>query len=498
MSISVRDGTLRNTIQSAGNKLVAVDFMNESCPPCRAIQPWWESLTGRYAKQIVFCTVKCSDCPTESRQFYITATPTFVFIVKGEEVHRIVGTDKNGIIATLEKYKGAGGFSGPARTLGAAAPVGDFFEHLQRQRDAKRNGEPIPPMPAPVPAPAPAPVVQKKEIPEETKTFMLEMGFDESLIEEAYSATNGGSVDAMIDFIDRRQNGAAPAQPQQAQPRTIAPEEVREHAPNSRESRVANDLERPLDEAGNAALAELVKMGYNEELAHIAINVAGATNLPGCIDIIGKIERGESIPMPKHRPTQEELDEKMEHYKQLLQQKREAETQKKTAPKAVANAELQRRKEVLENLENRKKYEEVKREQEKREAEKARIRDKLERERVRQKIAAQKAANNKPAQPTPTPAPTPAQAQAPAARPKPTECTLRLVFPDRSTLTGKFAPSQTMIDVEAFVYSSKPELRGRSISYEVPFPRKLISNSNKHYTLEQLELTPRAQLNVNV
>lgn len=487
MSISVRDGELRRTIQSAGNKLVAVDFMNDGCPPCRAIQPWWDSLTGRYAKQIVFCTVKCSECPTESRQYMIRATPTFVFIVKGQEVNRIEGPAKDAIIATLEKYKGAGGYSGPARTLGSPAPVGDFFEHLQRQRDAKRNGEPVPPMPAP--APAPAPVPQKKEVPAETKEFMLEMGFEVSLIEEAYAATNGGSMDAMIEYIDRKQND--PRAQTEPQP---APEDWKEHAPDSREAQVANDFQRPLDDAGKATLDELVKMGYNEDFAHIAINVAGAGNISGCIDIIGKIERGEPIPKPKHRYTQEELDQKMEHYKNLLQQKRESEAQKKTAPKAVANAELQRRKEVLENLENRKKFEEMKREQERRDAEKARIREKLEREKVRQRIAAQRAEqNSKFSQAAPAAAPAPAPA---AQRPKPTECTLRLVFGDRSTLTGKFAPSQTMMDVEAFVYTNKPELRGRAISYEVPFPRKLISNSNKHMTLEQLELMPRAQLTV--
>lgn len=480
MSISVQDGALARTIGSAGNKLVAVDFMNDSCQPCRAIHPWWESLTSRYNRLVIFCTVKCDECPTECRKYGIRSTPTFVFIVKGEEVNRIVGANKDAIISTIDKYKGAGGYSGPARTLGEPAPVSDFFASLQRQRDAKRNGEP---MPAPAPVTAPAPIVAPvKEIPEETKTTMLEMGFAEDDILEAYSATRGGDMDALLTYIDKKQN--TPKEPV----------EVKEHAPDSKEARVSNDLQRPLDDTGKLALAELVKMGYDEELSHIAINVAGSNNLPGCIDIIGKIQRGEPIPMPKHRLTQEELDQKMAQYKQLLKEK--TETQKKVAPKAVANAELERRKEVLANLEAKKKHEEMKREQEKLEAEKEKIRNKVERKRVLQRIAAQKNAN-KPAPAAATPAQPAATAPVPA-KPKSSECTLRLVFPDRSTLTGRFTPSQRLTDVNELIYTNKPNLRGRALSYEIPFPRKVLNYSHEFDTLEELELVPRAQLNVVV
>lgn len=489
MSIKIRDGQLGRTIRSAGPKLVAVDFSNPGCPPCRMIHPFWESLVQQY-RNVVFCTVECNDCPTEAQEYRISATPTFVFILQGKEVHRIQGADKNAILATIEKYKGAGGFSGSGHTLGDGPAPTDFFAQLQRQRDAKLAGEKPGAAPAPTPtptpsAPAPAPVQPPpqpvvREIPQSTKELMLEMGFEEELVMEAFHATasKNSTVDAMLEYIDIKQN----------HPEQLTPPEP---APNSKEARVANDLQRPLDEAGEAAKAELVKMGYDPELAHMAINVAGAQNLPGCIDIIGKIERGEPIPMPKHKLTKEELDQKAAHYRELLAQKRAEEYEKKEAPKAKAKSEIERRKEVLENLEQKKKLEEMKREQELRDAQKERIREKLEREKVRQRIAAQRAAQKKDNQPAPA-------APQHAAPPKSTatECTLKLVLPDGSSLVEKFQPTDRMADVGARIQNARPELRGRNLGFEMTFPRRLIQRSEYSMTLVDLQLMPRAQLMV--
>lgn len=510
MSIQVKNGQLRRTINSAEGKLVAVDFSNPGCPPCRAIHPWWESLVQRY-KTVVFCTVMCDDNPEDASQYQIRATPTFVFFVKGKEVERIQGANQQAILDVIEKYKGAGGFSGEGHTLGGAQPQMDFFAQLQAQRDAKLAQVAAPaPAPAaapartpsgsvpsrtpsgPVPAPAPAPAPAAPASSEEKET-MLEMGFEAGLVDEAYAATRqmGSTVEAMLAYIEAKQKGGAAPQPPAAEPAQPPPEEP---VQTGKQAQVANDLQRPLDEAGEAAKAELVGMGYDPEIAHMAINVAGAQNLSGCIDIIGKIERGEPIPMPKHQLSQQEIEEKRAHYMELLAKKRAEEYEKKEAPQAKAKSEIERRKEVLESLEQKKKFEEMKREQELRDAQKARIREKLEREKVRQKIAAQRAAQRgqhteaAPAQPAPAAAPPPKSSAK--------ECTLKLIFPNNTSIVQKFQPDQTLASVEAFIKSSKADLQYRTISFEMTFPRRVITRAEYSKTLTDLQLMPRAQLNV--
>ena len=524
MSISVKDGQLGRTIRSAEGKLVAIDFSNPGCGPCRAIHPWWESLVTTY-KTVVFCTVMCDECPTEASEYRIRATPTFVFIHKGKEVARFEGADKKDkILAVIEQYKGAGGFSGSGHTLGGGAPQGDFFAQLQAQRDAKLAGQPAPAQPqASLPGrtpsgevptrqartmqPPPAPAAP--QVDPAVKEQMLEMGFEEALVEEAFRATvnRGSTIDAMLEYIERKQNqphtvgGAPQPAPQPAAPAGPAAPAAPagpagEPVQSGKQQQVANDLMKPLDEAGEAAKAQLVSMGYDGELAQMAINVAGPQNIDGCIDIIGKIERGEPIPMPKHRLTQQELDEKVAHYRELLAKKRAEEYERKEAPKAKAKSEIERRKEVLENLEQKKKLEEMKREQAIRDAQKEKIREKIEREKVRQRIAAQRAAQKSGGQHVEAAPAQPAAAAAPPPKSSATECTLKLAFPDGTSVVHKFQPTQTLAHVEAFLKSSRSDLQYRNIGFETTFPRRVVTRAEYSKSMVDLQLMPRAQLNV--
>lgn len=473
MSITVRDGQLSRTIASADQKLVAVDFSNPSCPPCKEIHPFWESLVSRY-RGVVFCTVQCSDCPTECQQYKISATPTFVFISKGVEVHRFSGGNKDKIVAALEKYKGAS-FAGAAHSLGEPSGTGkqDFFEQLKRQRDAPKppeGGQAVPFAPPP------------KVLPQETLDEMLGMGFAEDLVQEAFQATGGGSIEVMLTYIDKKQNGPPP----------------QENAPDSKEARVAGDVEKELDAEGQAALAYLAEMGYDSDLAHLAINIAGASNIPGCVDIIGKIQRGEPVPMPKRRFTKEEQAEQLTLLRQRAAEKKE---QAKPTAKTSAQDERQRRKDVLENLELKQKMEEQKREQALRDAAKAKVRDAQEREKVRQRIAAQRAEmkGGQAAGQAPAPA-APATSAAPAAAPRAaaTECTLRFVFPDGSSHVQKFPPSHTLAKVAQEVSHVKTELNTRRFAFETAFPKKTIGQGTPDYNkqLGALDLMPRAQLTI--
>ncbi|KAH0786932.1 Thioredoxin family protein [Histomonas meleagridis] len=526
MSILVRDGTLSRTINSAGSKLVAVDFSNPNCPPCRAIHPYWESLVLIY-KNVVFCTVQCDDCPTEARQYQIHATPTFVFIKNGNEVARIVGADKNQIKQTIEKHMSS--CVGTAHTLGPVAPQQDFWETLRQKREqqlkAQQQGsqpteapkpKPAAPKPQPSEIPKPAPVAPAPAkpsfttVPEGIKSTLLDMGFTDNQILKAYKGTNGGDVDAILDYIEQHQNEPEEEEiPQpQSQPSTETEPSQPEPSPeqpqqSGKSAQVANDLMKPLTPEGEAVKNTLVEMGYDDELAHMAINSVGPDSIDRCIEIIGKIERGEPIPMPKHQKTQEEIDAKIREYQERIKEKRAAK-EAEQSPKARAQSELERRKQVLEQLELKKKIEEQKREQALRDMQREKIRDKMEREKVKARIQAQREEqkrrqNGGAAAPQPQPQQNVQQHQqqqsnAPKVH---TECTLRLVLPDGTAKVQKFAPNQTLEDVYNFLRQNVSGVRVvRNVSFEIAFPHRVLTRNNFAETLSDLKLVPRAQLMV--
>lgn len=505
MSILVHNGQLQRTVNSAGGKLVAVDFSNPNCPPCRAIHPFWESLVSTY-KSVIFCTVTCDECPIECNQYQIEVTPTFVFIKNGKEVERIRGANKNAIKAVIEKYKT--NCVGTPHTLGSssASNQGDWFAQIRAKRDLQlqqqqqqqndkekqtndqiTKEEKLPKQNA---------VVEKKvEVPSEIMNDLSAMGFNESQIIDAYVKTNNGDVDKILDYIQEQQSKEGAGE---------NTEDIKEEVQQGeKETQIANDLMKPLTPEGETMKEQLVSMGFDGEMAQMAINVVGYESVDKCIEIIGKIQRGEPIPMPKHKKTQEEIQEKLKHYQELLKQKRE-EKQKEISPKARAQNEIQRRKQVLDNLEAKKKHEEMQREQAIKDAQKERIREKIEREKVRAKIQAQReqqklnqntskaqSASNEIITQNNTHVEPPAQSKVY------NECTLKLIFPDGKSMIAKFDVKDTLAKVDSFIRNNNHTIpRYTRITFEIVFPHQILGSDSFGKTLSELKLVPRAQLRV--
>ena len=170
MARHLRDGQLSGIIRSSKESLVAVDFSNEGCPPCRAIKPWWDSLPSKYPK-IIFCTVMCSECPGDAQSYGITATPTFIFFLKGREIKRIRGGDKSAITQILDQHKDPS-FGGQGRSVGQAPST---LTSSGSERETYNRG------------------------------ILIEMGFDRSLVDRVISENRGGSVDECILHIERIQ-----------------------------------------------------------------------------------------------------------------------------------------------------------------------------------------------------------------------------------------------------------------------------------------------------
>jgi thioredoxin 1 len=500
MSISVQDGRLINTINSAGNKLVAVDFMATTCGPCRMIHPYWESLVSSYPK-VVFCTVDVSECPTEANEYHIKSTPTFVFFLKGREVERFSGADKSRIKATIDRLKDQGAFSGSGRTLGdgpAPNQVG-WLEQLERQRHQREASAAAPkppsevqhpPAPAPPPsAPAPTPLAAVSvtppapaaavEVPEALAEELRAMGFSEDVIRRSYVGSGQGDLDACTDWIEEHQDDPEAAPPALPPPAAAPP-------PDDAPAWLAECRDRPLDEAGEKVLAQFLDMGFNAEFARIAINHSGASQTDACIEIINMLVRGDiaSIPPPKKRLTLEEIEAR----KAKLRQAEAA----KLDPVTLAKAELDRRKQVQDQIEAKKKFDALKGEQERRALERERLQAKLERERVLKKI---QESRQKPAAAS-------SAAAAPAAAPPPQrvpgETTLRLNLPNGTAKVAKFASTDKLRAVDTWVHREVQELARHTLGYEVPFPRQVLKPADFDKTLTDLGLAGRAQLTVKL
>jgi thiol-disulfide isomerase/thioredoxin len=177
MARELSNGQLAAIIRSTSNKLVAVDFSNPNCGPCRATRPWWDSLPSKYPA-IIFCTIQCDECPDDAQTHGNSATPTLVFFLNTKEVGRVRGADRSQITSILEKYKSATPtFSGHARSLtqprAAAPPAADTY----------------------------------------TRDMLLEMGFPARKVEMALGATRNGTVDECVLYLESLQ---APAPPELA------------------------------------------------------------------------------------------------------------------------------------------------------------------------------------------------------------------------------------------------------------------------------------------
>lgn len=68
-----------------------IDFWGTWCQPCRTLRPHLDTLADDFAEawRVVAVHVEANEDLVE--RYEITATPTFIFLRAGEEVHRIAG-----------------------------------------------------------------------------------------------------------------------------------------------------------------------------------------------------------------------------------------------------------------------------------------------------------------------------------------------------------------------------------------------------------------------
>ncbi|KAJ6789703.1 hypothetical protein PWT90_00567 [Aphanocladium album] len=74
-----------------------VFFTSPTCPPCKALYPFYDQLAERYGHHIAFIKVDISLAHEIAAKYNITATPTFITFFRGEQFKRWTGADRNAL-----------------------------------------------------------------------------------------------------------------------------------------------------------------------------------------------------------------------------------------------------------------------------------------------------------------------------------------------------------------------------------------------------------------
>ena len=104
--LEVGDVTFEGEVLQAAGPVV-VDFGAPWCPPCRAMEPIFEELAGRFEGSIRFVKVNIDDNPAVAQRYGVKGIPTFIVFDSGREAERVVGASSKETFARLiNKYAG--------------------------------------------------------------------------------------------------------------------------------------------------------------------------------------------------------------------------------------------------------------------------------------------------------------------------------------------------------------------------------------------------------
>lgn len=92
-----------SALDSAGDKLVVVDFTASWCGPCQMIAPKFEAMSKEFTSAI-FYKVDVDENDETAEKYGISAMPTFVFFHNGSKVDSVVGGNEAKLRENIKKY----------------------------------------------------------------------------------------------------------------------------------------------------------------------------------------------------------------------------------------------------------------------------------------------------------------------------------------------------------------------------------------------------------
>jgi thioredoxin 1 len=90
-----------NFDQNIAEGVSLVDFYADWCGPCRMITPIMDSLASEYQGRAKIVKVNVDEAQRVSEKYNVTAIPTIIMFVDGEEVKRLVGVHDKETFQTL-------------------------------------------------------------------------------------------------------------------------------------------------------------------------------------------------------------------------------------------------------------------------------------------------------------------------------------------------------------------------------------------------------------
>lgn len=93
MSDTIRDlggSEVEPTVRGASG-VVALDFYQESCPPCHVLEPRLERVAGRYRDRVAVYRMDIDRDMPIAESFGVMSIPTVIVLKDGEEIERLDG-----------------------------------------------------------------------------------------------------------------------------------------------------------------------------------------------------------------------------------------------------------------------------------------------------------------------------------------------------------------------------------------------------------------------
>ncbi|XP_786407.1 thioredoxin-like protein 1 [Strongylocentrotus purpuratus] len=97
------DSQFKPKLDSAGQKLVVVDFNASWCQPCRTIAPVFAQLATAHPNA-VFLKVDVDVCKQTAQKYNVTSMPTFIFLKGGVKIDDVKGANAPGLTQKIKQH----------------------------------------------------------------------------------------------------------------------------------------------------------------------------------------------------------------------------------------------------------------------------------------------------------------------------------------------------------------------------------------------------------